>query len=406
MKRFPKLLATLLLVALIAGILAAIPVSAAEYQAYPLKSSMMKVGHYTNTALTGDLVEHCAAPVYSEEAKCLVDNDNGSAYWSKPYKFSALKDNGGSLVPAVIFDLGADGVKIAGLDLMLRTAFDCQPLHFELQATTAAGSDNWTTLLDKKLTVDSWDNRKLRFEFSEQTVYKVRLLMYDIAEPDVAKDSYKEYTVCLGDETRFTLAEIDLLQVKSSSGSTSGTTQKPTSSGGQTATSRPIITMPPIGGQTTTTAPTKAPTQPATKAPTTVATQPATKAPTTVATQPGTVAPTTAPTQPASQTGTVAPTEAETVAPSTPVDVTEPEATVEATEPEATVEATEPEATVEATEPEATTGATEPEATTGTTDNGTTEEPKDATVIIIIAIVVALAIAGGAVFFIIKKKRG
>ena len=414
MKRFPKLLATLLLLAMVIGIFAAMPVAAADYQAMKLTTSMLEIGHYTTLAMNGEIVHYTPATDYEHEIGCIIDNSNKGGYWSSGYKYSSLKDNGGTTVPVIMIDLSLDGEPdtIHGYAMRLRDYFDCEPLHFEVQAIVEKDSKNWVSVIDRKVSVDEWSaSPTLQFIFpSAVTAYKVRILIYDIGEPNIARDNgYDKYPNLLGDETRFTLAEIDLLQEKSGSGSSgSGSTTKPTTGGSQ-VTTRPNVQVPTRPGTQTTT---QAPTQPATKAPsqtTTVApTQPATKAPsqtTTVAptTAPGQTA-TVAPTQPATQDGTVAPTEDATIDPSAPI--VDPSAPTDVTEPEATVEATEPEATTGATEPEATTGATEPEATTGSTDNGTTEEPKDFTAVIIIAIVAALAVAGGAVFFIIKKKRG
>ncbi len=422
MKRFPKLIVTLLLLAMVIGIFAAMPVAAAsDYQVYRIKSAQITVGYYPDLSMTGEPVKNSANPIYTKEVACLIDNDNNSAFWSTPFKFKDFKDQGGTKVPVVLIDVanGGEGVAISAYDMRLRSYFDCMPLHFELQATTSAGSDNWTTLVKKSgLT---WDSISQRFEFPETTVYKVRILFYDIGDANISDDSGM-YETLLGDETRFSLAEIDLLQKKEgdSTGNT-GTTPKPTTPGGQ-GTTRPGILFPtkPVGGQTTTQPATKAPTQPATKAPTQPATQaptkapgtqtttPATKAPTQPATQAPTKAPGTQTTTPvATQPGTVAPTEPTgTVDPSAP---TEPTGTVDPsapTEPTGTVDPSAP--TDEPTEEPTvapTVEATEPEATTPATDNGTEEQP-DNTWIIIVAIVAAAAIAGGAIFFIIKKKKG
>ncbi|MBQ9930110.1 MAG: hypothetical protein IJO72_04960 [Oscillospiraceae bacterium] len=415
MKRFPKLIVTLLLLAMVIGIFSAIPVSAAsDYEALRLKRAMLEVGHYTSKSCDGAIEKHSANKNYEEEVGCLVDNDNNGGYWSKPYKFSALVDNGGSTVPVILIDLSSfnegAGVAVSAFDLRLRSSFDCRPLHVVLQATLSANSNEWTTVADKKFTIADWDiNPRQRIEFNEVTAFKFRILAYDIAEANPAEDEYNDYIVCKGDETRFTLSEIDLLTAKegdssTGNGGTSGGNTTPT-----TAT-RPPLNRPtnPIGGQTTTTAPTKAPTQPATKAPTQPATsgQTATKAPTQPATSGQTT--TVAPTQPATQTGTVAPTD-----PTGTVDVTEPTGTVDPSAPTDPTETVDPSAptdeptqapTDEATQAP-TAEATQPEATDPTTDTDADQTP-DNTWIIIVAIVAAAAIAGGAIFFIIKKKRG
>ena len=404
MKRFPKLLVTLILLAMVIGIFAAVPVAAADYTAVRLRPTQLTIGYYSNTACTGEIIKNAGPDNYIHEVGCIIDNDNNSAFWSKPYKFKDFKDEGGSKVPVVLIDVanGGDPVKIAGYDMRLRSHYDCMPYHFELQVTTSATSDNWTTVIEKKDL--QWDTINLRFEFPEVTVYKVRILFYDIGEADVANDDM--YGGLKGDETRFTLAEIDLLQ-KAEGGSEGGSngggsTTKPTQ-----GSTRPTggINLGGFGGATqpATPAPTD-PTQGATQKPTTQATtQPATG--NTGATQPATQAPTTNVTT-TEPTG-VAPTEP-TVDPSAPTETVDPSAPTDATEPEATVDATEPEATTGATEPEATTAATEPETDadtdTSTTDNGG-EEGDSITTYIIIAIAAAAVIAGAAIFFIIKKKK-
>lgn len=427
MKRFPKLIVTLLVLAMAIGIFAAIPVSAAnDYEALRLKSTHLTVGHYTSLDMNGEIVKHSANKDYNHEVGCLVDNDNKGAYWSKPYKFNDLKDEGGTIVPVILIDVAAfnEGapLAVAAFDFRLRSDMDCRPLHVVLQATTAADSNTWITLADKKLSDADWDaSPKQRIEFPETTVYKFRFLAYNIGEVDIAADAYGDYIVCKGDETRLALSEIDLLKVKEGgSGSTGGTTN-PTTGGNTQTPTRPNINVPTRPG--TTTAPTqpatKAPTQPATQAPTQPATQAATKAPTQPATQAPTQAPTTAPNQPATQAPTQAPTTTTeptgTVAPTEPTATVDPSAT---TEPTGTVDPSAPteEPTVAPTEePTAapteeptvapTVEATEPETTTPNTDTTGNEEKPNNSWIIIVAIVAVAAIGGGTVFFIIKKKK-
>ncbi len=433
MKRFPKLIVTLLLLAMVIGIYAAIPVAAAnEYDALRLKSSHLTVGHYATTAMDGEIVQHSANKNYKEEITCLVDNSNSNGYWSKPYKFKDLKDEGGSIIPVILIDVAAVGngspVAIAGFDLRLRNSFDCRPLHVVLQVTTSEGSNSWTTVADKKFSSSDWDaSPKQRIEFNETTAYKFRALFYNIGDADVAADAYKDYEVVKGDETRLALTEIDLLTIRvGGSDSTGGTTNPTTGGNTQTPATRPSINIPTRPGTTTaptqpaTKAPTQAATQAPTKAPNQPATQPATKAPTQAATQAPTKAPrqttTVAPTQPATQTGTTAPTTA-TAAPTEPTGTVDPSAP---TEPTGTVDPSAP--TEETVDPSApteeptvaptdeptvapTVETTEPQATTGTTDSGTEETPKDFPWVIVVIIAAAAVVAGGAVFFIIKKKK-
>ena len=433
MKRFPKLIVTLLLLAMVIGIFAAMPVSAAaDYEALRLKSAHLTVGHYTTTAMDGDIVKHSANKDYNHEIGCLIDNDNNGGYWSKPYKFNYLRESdgkptaSGKITPVILIDVAAfnngSPLAVAAFDLRLRSFMDCRPLHVVLQVTTAADSNNWNTVADKKFTYADWDaSPKQRIEFTETTVYKFRMLVYEIGEADIAQDEYPGYDILKGDETRFTLSEIDLLRKKEGDSTSNGgsTSTNPTNPGNQGAT-RPGIQFP------TQPSATKAPTQPATKAPT----QPATQAPTKAPTQPATQSATKAPTQPATQPATKAPTQPAT---QTPTTNTEPTGTVAPTEPTATVDPSAPteptetvdpsapavdpsapteeptvaptdEPTVAPTEGEPTVGVTEPETTTPATDNGGEQKP-DNTWIIIVAIVAAAAVAGVAIFFIIKKKK-
>lgn len=397
MKRFPKLIVTLLLLAMVIGIFAAMPVSAAaDYEALRLKSAHLTVGHYTTTAMDGDIVKHSANKDYNHEIGCLIDNDNNGGYWSKPYKFNYLRESdgkptaSGKITPVILIDVAAfnngSPLAVAAFDLRLRSFMDCRPLHVVLQVTTAADSNNWNTVADKKFTYADWDaSPKQRIEFTETTVYKFRMLVYEIGEADIAQDEYPGYDILKGDETRFTLSEIDLLRKKEGDSTSNGgsTSTNPTNPGNQGAT-RPGIQFP------TQPSATKAPTQPATKAPT----QPATQTPTTNTEPTGTVAPT----EPTATVDPSAPTEpTETVDPSAPA--VDPSAPTE----EPTVAPTD-EPTVAPTEGEPTVGVTEPETTTPATDNGGEQKP-DNTWIIIVAIVAAAAVAGVAIFFIIKKKK-
>jgi len=417
MKRFPKLIVTMLLLAMVAGIFTAMPVSAADYDALRLRPTHLTVGHYTTLAMDGEIVQHSANKNYMEEIGCMIDNDNSGAYWSKPYKFNDLKANGGSIVPVVLIDVAAfnngSPVAVAGFDLRLRSAFDCRPLHVVLQATTEDGSNNWITLADKKFTDADWDaSPKQRIEFPETTVYKFRLLAYDIGDCNPAKDEYKDYTPCKGDETRLALSEIDLLKVKEGSAAGNGggsSTQKPT--GGSQGATRPGIIIPGPGAPTQPTqAPTQKPaTQPATQKPTTQApTQPATQG----ATQGTTVNPTAPSVNPtAPSVDPSAPTvdpSAPTVDPSAPtVDPSAP--TVDPSAP--TVDPSAPTETtpVDPTEGEPVVDPTDAEATTPAADNAEDDaidgEGPDLTTIIIIVIAGVAVLAGALVFFIIKKKK-
>ena len=434
MKKFPKILVALLVLSLFVGLFSTVTfANASQFKEVNLNVSQLKVGFYNNTALTGDITLHCANSDITKETKNLVDNKSNPFYWSKPYKFNDLKDYGGNIVPAILIDVanGGDGVAICGYEMNLRDYGDCQIYHYELQATLTANSDEWV-----KICEDSgieWATDEYHTEFEEVTVYKVRILFYDIGDPDYAKDT--AYGTLPADSTRFSLSEINLLAKRNA---TTTPTEPATEAPTQAPTSiRPSFTMPGSLTQPATEAPTEAPTAAPTEAPT--------AAPTVAPTQAPTAAPTVAPTEVPTAAPTAAPTEAATAAPTVAPTTAPTEATTPATEPVITTPATEPveqpteatqtpvapteQATVQpstpaeeaptvpatepaVTEPVATDPAatepetTEPENTESTTDVGGADKPNNtAVIIIIIAIVVAAGLAGTMVFFIIKKKR-
>ena len=363
MKKVAKLTTVLLCLALAISLLASVSVAAsAKPTKIPLSSSQLEVGKYTNTDLTGEIVNISANPNYEVERGCLIDKGLNGGYWSKALKFNELKDNGGSTVPVIMFNLEKDGkpTDVGMVELSIRNYFDCMPLHFEVQVLTEANGTTWTSVFEQDDI--EWMSQTKKFEFPAGNVaaYKLRVLFYDIGEPNIEEDT-GTYETLAGDETRFSLAEIALYTLPEGSTPSTQPTTKPTEA-------------------------TNKPTEP--KATEPKATEPE-------ATEPKVTEPEA--------------TEPEATEPeATEPEVTEPEATEpEATEPEATEpETTEPEATEpEATEPE----ETEPEATQAPTDapatnNDTKEEPKG-NAGLIIGIVAAVVVIGAVVFFVIKKKK-
>ena len=363
MKKVAKLTSILICLAMAISLLASVTTAApAKYTKLRISSSQVEVGMYTNTDLTGEIVNISANPNYEQEKTCLVDKGLKGGYWSKALKFNELKDNGGSTVPVIMFNLEKDGkpTDVGMVELSIRNYFDCMPLHFEVQVLTEANGTTWTSVFEQDDI--EWMSQTKKFEFPAGNVaaYKLRVLFYDIGEPNIEEDT-GTYETLAGDETRFSLAEIALYTLPEGSTPSTQPTTKPTEA-------------------------TNKPTEP--KATEPKATEP--KATEPEATEPEV-------------------TEPEATEP----EVTEPEATEpEATEPEATEpEATEPEATEpEATEPEATEPEeTEPEATQAPTDapatnNDAKEEPKG-NAGLIIGIVAAVVVIGAVVFFVIKKKK-
>ncbi len=413
MKNFPKILAALLVIALFVGICSSVSFAAADLREVRLTVDQLKVGYYNNTNLTGDVILHCANSDITKETKNLVDNKSNPFYWSKPYMFSELKEMNGQpnpsagKVPVILIDVanGGDGVSICGYNMQLRDYLDCVPYSFEIQATLSADSNEWVSIHKDGNTV--WDGADYHCEFDEATVYKVRVLFYEIGDADIAKDT--AYGTLPAGYTRFSLSEIDLLTKRNAA---TAPTEEPTQAPTEVATS-PGFTTPTAAP---TEAPTQAPTATPTQAPTAAPTQVPTVAPTAASTETPTAAPTQAPTETPTQAPTAAPTQAPTAAPTQeataapetePSTPTVPDETihVEMTRPtddsEPTDAPTEPAiiTTVPATAP-----ATQPEATNPNTDNGGAGK-NNAAIFIIAGIVLTAAIAGTCVFFIIKKKR-
>jgi len=426
MKRFPKILMALLVLALFVGMFSTVTF-ANQLKGVNLTVSQLQVGYYTN--LSGDLTLHCANSDIDKETKNLVDNKSKPFYWSKPYRFDDLKAYGGNIVPAILIDVanGGDGVAICGYSMQLREYLDCVPYSFEIQATLSAGSNDWTKIFADSDTSGKWAGDAYSCEFAEVTVYKVRILFYDIGDPDYAKDD--AYGTLPPDSTRFSLSEINLFADRDTATTpTEAPTEIPTEAPTRPAFTRPVT-------------PTEEPTQAPTEAPTAAPTQAPTELPTAVPTEAPTAAPTEAPTAAPTEAATAAPTEAPTAAPTVmptetptaaPTEAAPTEPVAQPTEPTAaatqaptvgTTAETQPVQTAPATEPEAQTTeptglittvpatgpATVPEDSESVSNVGGADAPDDADnttlIIIIVAIVAFAALAGTLVFFVIKKKR-
>lgn len=394
MKKFPKLLAAIMVIALFVGICSTASFAAADMKEIRLTGEQLQVGHYSDASLTGGFVLNSANSDIAKETKNLVDNKSYPYFWSKPYEFNDLVAYGGNVVPAILIDVanGGEPATLSGFNMELREFLDCHPFSFEIQATTSADSTEYIKVFEDTDTASDWDGADYHCEFDEVTVYKVRILFYDIGEADTAADA-GHYTTLTGTQTRFSLAEIDLLTKReTSTNATEAPTQAPTEE--PTIPSLVIPTTAPT--QAPTAAPTAAPTQAPTAAPTAAPTQAPTAAPTVAPTAAPTQAPTAAPTQAPTQEATDAPTTPTEPAETVPVTTTTP---IEATEPTAAPTAA-PTVPTDITTVPATGPATAP-----TTDSGAGEQP-DYTWVVIAAIVVAAGIAGSCVFLIIKKKRG
>ncbi|MBQ9930111.1 MAG: hypothetical protein IJO72_04965 [Oscillospiraceae bacterium] len=388
MKKFPKMIAALLVVALFVALCSTVSFAAADLKEVRLTVDQLEVGYYND--LNGNIVLHCANSDITKETKNLVDDKSYPFYWSKPYAFDDLKAYGGSKVPAILIDVanGGDGVSICGYEMQLRDYLDCVPYWFEIQATLSAGSNEWVSIFEDNNT--SWDEDEYHCEFDETTVYKVRILFYDIGDADLFLDT--AYGEMPTNSTRFSLAEINLLTKRNA---TTTPTEEPTQAPTETAT-RPGFTIPVRPA----TEPTEAPTAVPTEAPTAAPTEAPTAAPTAAPTE----APTAAPTQAPTAAPTEAPTQAPTAEPTAPVETTPAETTAPAETTVPTAAPTEAPTQAPTVNDEITTVPATAPATAPDTQGGAGETP-DYTWIIIVAIVAAAAIAGTCVFFIIKKKR-
>ena len=392
MKRFPKILVALLMLALFVSLFPGVTYAANDLKEVRLTVDQLDVGYYNVNNLNGDIILHCANSDITKETKNLVDNKSNPFYWSKPYAFSELKEMNGqpnpnaTKVPAILIDVanGGDGVTICGYEMQLRDYMDCIPYSYEIQATLSANSNDWVSIHKDGNTV--WNGADYHCEFTEATVYKVRILFYEIGDADVALDT--AYGTLPAGSTRFSLSEINLLTKRNA-------TTTPTEAPTQEPTSRPGFVIP---TETPTAAPTEAPTAAPTQAPTAAPTQAPTAAPTQAPTAAPTQAPTAAPTQAATEAPTQVTTEPATQEPvaTVPTDATE--------EPTAPTQA----ATTAPTEEQTTAApATDPAPTTADTNtDGTAGEKPNYTAYIIAAIAVAAVIAVGSVLLIIKKKRG
>jgi hypothetical protein len=394
MKRFPKILVALLMLALFISLFPSVTYAANDLKEVRLTVDQLDVGYYNITNLSGDIILHCANSDINKETKNLVDNKSNPFYWSKPYAFSELKEMNGqpnpnaTKVPAILIDVanGGDGVTICGYEMQLRDYKDCIPYSYEIQATLSANSNDWVSIYKDGNTV--WNDADYHCEFAEATVYKVRILFYEIGDADVALDT--AYGTLPAGSTRFSLSEINLLTKRNA-------TTTPTEAPTQAPTSRPSVVIPtqaPTAAPTA--APTQAPTAAPTQAPTAAPTQAPTAAPTAAPTQAPTATPTAAPTAVPTQAATQAPTQPETQA---PVETTPTEPTEAPTQAPTVAPTEEP-----TTEPAATT-ATQPEATTPTEDNGGEEKFDNSWIIIAVVIAAVTASAGVATYFIIKNNR-
>ena len=210
------ILAAALLACLVPGLRAE---AATTFKEVKLTGAQLQVGYYNNTNLTGDVILHCANTDINKETKNLVDDGFSPFYWSKPYIFDDLVFYGGSKVPAILIDVanGGEPTSICGFEMYLRAFLDCVPYWFEIQATTAENSTEWIKIFEDFDTAPDWNEDEYHCEFDEVTVYKVRILFYDIGDPDFASDAAMAYSPLPVNSTRLSLSEINLLTKRDAS---------------------------------------------------------------------------------------------------------------------------------------------------------------------------------------------
>ncbi len=293
---------------------------------------------------------------------CMIDNDLENSFWSKPIKFVDLYDEGGTWIPAIEVNLTRDGKpaeNVAAFKYWVRDMFDCLLTHFAIQVATDAAKTQWETVYEEGGNgVDAvWDDYPMTFYFDPVTAYAIRIIAFNIDEPNYTGDAGL-YDSLEGDDTRLCCSELRILIYNGS--------ENPT---------EPEATEP--------------------KATEPKATEPK-------ATEPEA-------TNPEATNPEASDPEASDPEASDP-EASDPEASdPEASDPEATEpEATEPEATEpEATEPEATEPANEEtQAPTDApaTNNDAKEEPKS-NAGLIIGIIAGVLVIAAVVFFVIKKKK-
>ena len=312
---------------------------------------------------------------YPEKAEallplCMIDNDLENSFWSKPIKFVDLYDEEGTWIPAIEVNLTRDGKpaeNVGAFKYWVRDMFDCLLTHFAIQVATDAAKTQWVTVYEEGGNgVDAvWDDYPMTFYFDPVTAYAIRIIAFNIDEPNYTGDRGL-YDTLEGDDTRLCCSELRILIYNGS--------ENPT---------EPEATEP--------------------KATEPKATEPK-------ATDPNATEPTEDPnaTEPTEDPNATEPTEdPNATEPTEDPNATEPTEDPNATEPTEDPNATEPTEDPNATEPEATGPANdETQAPTDApaTNNDAKEEPKS-NAGLIIGIIAGVLVIAAVVFFVIKKKK-
>ena len=307
---------------------------------------------------------------YPEKAEallplCMIDNDLENSFWSKPIKFVDLYDEGGTWIPAIEVNLTRDGKpaeNVGAFKYWVRDLFDCLLTHFAIQVATDAAKTQWETVYEEGGNgVDAvWDDYPMTFYFDPVTAYAIRIIAFNIDEPNYTGDAGL-YDSLEGDDTRLCCSELRILIYNGS--------ENPT---------EPEATEP-------------------------KATEPK-------ATEPNATETTEDPnaTEPTEDPNATEPTEdPNATEPTEDPNASEPTEDPNATEPTEDPNATEPTEDPNASEPEATKPANdETQAPTDApaTNNDAKEEPKG-NAGLIIGIIAGVLVIAAVVFFVIKKKK-
>lgn len=146
----------------------------------------------------------------------IIDGDTSTVCVTAGYQYGWLVDFGGGCIPCVMLDVSQDDgpTTINTIELTVRYLASCAPYHFLVQVTTAADTDNWTTVLE--VNDETWsDTLTKQFAFDAVDAYKLRLVAYNLCpedKTDWSMDNLFADSTCYGD-TRFGLSELNLYYV-------------------------------------------------------------------------------------------------------------------------------------------------------------------------------------------------
>ena len=177
----------------------------------------------------------------------MIDNDLENSFWSKPINFVDLYDEGGTWVPAIEVNLTRDGKpaeNVAAFKYWVRDAFDCLLTHFAIQIATDAAKTQWKTVYEEGGNGEeaAWEDYPATYYFEPVTAYAIRILAYNISEPNYTGDAGL-YDSLEGDDTRLCCSELKIL-VYNGNGSGTPPTTPPTTPPNTPPATDPAVTDP------------------------------------------------------------------------------------------------------------------------------------------------------------------